>query len=64
MELKPCPFCGSYNLSLECLDTANYLTYYSVSCPCGARMRGLIKDTKEIVIDKWNRRADSKVQND
>lgn len=61
-ELKPCPFCGNYNVSVKGIKK------YWVSCPkCGCegptnRSRLLINyglwETEEDAIRAWNHRED------
>lgn len=49
-ELKPCPFCGGNNLSVE------GITFYWVECiDCNASISG--HETEEQAIEAWNRRA-------
>lgn len=49
-ELKPCPFCGGNNLSVE------GITFYWVECTdCNASIAG--NETKEEAVEAWNRRA-------
>lgn len=49
-KLKPCPFCGGNNLSVE------GVTFYWVECvDCNASIAGY--ETKEQAIEAWNRRA-------
>lgn len=52
MELKPCPFCGSENVSgTQHLNPNNY----EIICMnCYARMR---RTAKRKAIEAWNRRA-------
>lgn len=50
IKLKPCPFCGGNNLSVE------GITFYWVECiDCNATIAG--HETKEEAIEAWNRRA-------
>lgn len=49
-KLKPCPFCGGNNLSVE------GITFYWVECiDCNASISG--HETEEQAIEAWNRRA-------
>ena len=50
-ELKPCPFCGSVNLSV--LD---YESRHRVECPfCGTRTGNY--NSEQDAIEAWNRRV-------
>lgn len=50
-KLKPCPFCGGNNLSID------GITVYWVECKdCNASISG--HETEEEAIEAWNMRAD------
>ena len=51
-ELKPCPFCGSAKLSLDC-DA--YKNYYILCDACGCQTSG--DHDRDGAIAAWNRRA-------
>ena len=51
-KLKPCPFCGGNNLSID------GITVYWVECKdCNASIGG--HETEEEAIEAWNWRADN-----
>lgn len=61
--LKPCPFCGSEDMTIENTWTACYW----IECVCGVEVTGnsypndrSLKDhqkSKKSAIDKWNKRV-------
>ena len=67
VELKPCPFCGgapvdraieahTHSAPIKALGIPDHPGSHVVECSCGA---GLIDDTREEVVTRWNRRAAS-----
>ena len=68
-ELKPCPFCGSDNVFVQCMVymLEGYKRHYVECYDCGADV-GVIKnpngtfgafyETKQQAIDAWNQRAE------
>lgn len=53
-ELKPCPFCGSSNVTMHELNPNSYARCRG----CGAE--GGLRDSHDKAADAWNRRADAK----
>ena len=54
-ELKPCPFCGAYGLSLVEIERADFCHY--VRCvPCTTE--GPAASNKKDAIAAWNKRAE------
>jgi len=53
-KLKPCPFCGSWNVIAVRAMTGNYMVK-CFSCKAGVSFSGLAE--KEEVSDAWNKRA-------
>ena len=51
-KLKPCPFCGADEASVEVID----YDFYGVQCYC-CKATGPTEETKAEAIDAWNRRA-------
>ena len=58
-KLKPCPFCGGevILISQEKGDSLSSAEYYNVECEHCELDFGRYNDTKEQVIEAWNRRA-------
>ena len=60
IELKPCPFCGSSNVTLEVeygSDCGYGFGGHTVICNnCGVQT--IYYETKEEAIEAWNKRAD------
>ena len=52
-ELKPCPFCGSKDLAVECTDGVGLP--YVTCCNCG--VDGAWSPTHNEAIMKWNIRV-------
>ena len=51
-ELKPCPFCGSDDVDLQCYEDDGF---HVVCGKCGGNMPGW--DDPDEAIEAWNRRA-------
>ena len=62
-ELKPCPFCGSKNVSCmeEAIGYSLNIFQFVVCKSCGART--ILSRSEQIVIERWNRRADENKRN-
>ena len=52
-ELKPCPFCGSYDISLDCNSDNDPFTW---CVNCGARTVECMTETE--AIEAWNKRVE------
>lgn len=50
MELKPCPFCGSYTLGMESMNG------FSVVC-FGCEAKGPLQPDRIVAEIEWNNRA-------
>lgn len=57
VELKPCPFCGSYDVVVDELDET-YTSGYVRCRDCGAE--GSIRDSCAEAAAAWNRRTNAK----
>ena len=56
MELKPCPFCGSTDITGATHKPFGSAEFYEVLCvECGARIR---RSSKRKAIEAWNRRCE------
>jgi len=55
MELKPCPFCGGEEVRTFKYSFAGEPDVYAQCQNCAAD--GPMGDTKEMAVEKWNRRA-------
>lgn len=54
-NMKPCPFCGSYSLSVTSSSCGHGMTEDHVLCfSCGAKGPSTQGDTKQVAIDAWN----------
>lgn len=61
IELKPCPFCGAlprkYEIEAHTHAIAEFMPDHEgswcIECACGS---GFVAESKEEVIEKWNRR--------
>ena len=53
-DLKPCPFCGSNNYSVDSYD--RHHRWYAWCNDCHALLVG--RDTKEEAIEAWNERVE------
>jgi len=51
-ELKPCPFCGSELLTIDCAE------YFEISC-AGKDCIAKTYDSKQAALEHWNTRAGS-----
>ena len=59
-DLKPCPFCGSEDLTMDYKDVSSHDIYtdfrYFVKCEvCGCRSKKC--KSKDIATVRWNRRV-------
>ena len=52
-ELKPCPACGSHNVS-HSTETTRIRTYHFVFCEACLLLSGPVMDSKEEAIAAWN----------
>ena len=62
-ELKPCPFCGGEPMIYDIEPYKHLLANFPdhpgstvIECGCGC---GLVDESRETVIERWNTRADS-----
>jgi len=59
INLKPCPFCGSGNIAVECFNLFGQKPSWSIwcrDCLIGTNIWS-IRRTKEEAIKKWNTRS-------
>ncbi len=54
-ELKPCPFCGSYDIAVETIEQTKEVYFQCNVCLIEQQ---LYKDFKS-ALEHWNRRADN-----
>jgi hypothetical protein len=53
IELKPCPFCWSENVEMQCDESDDDWFVFCYGCKCG----GTICHTEQEAAAAWNRRA-------
>jgi Lar family restriction alleviation protein len=58
-ELKPCPFCGSEDIEIDCAGYLDDSDHWVICQDCGAAS-GIIKEASD-AIEAWNTRADDKI---
>lgn len=58
-ELKPCPFCGEEDITIE-----NFFGHWAVTCECCGAYVACGYQTKKEAIEAWNRRAGDETEKD
>lgn len=55
-DLKPCPFCGSTSIRIECFQNKNWEKDFWITCENCDATSG-VRDNETSVIELWNRRV-------